>query len=571
MIKQQLFRMDSRGSRTVASSPGMKNSVWLQLLEQQMELVDFSVMSVPTFYQYPLGRGIVVSRCVPDPNGRKNSYLAHQLVFDEAEDLHALMNARPLSSRSFFAGGYETGVSSDTLPMMPVSALECEGALDECLETLDGLFGGREELLGNFLSALVLCARDKRQSIRAVIEDRPEVVSESGRRLMELLLCCLKKNDALRVSFSTLQISRSLEMHYVISFCPKADEQTGAHEIVFNLTQGQMILPQNLVLPETERHMEIARLLLEHDIARVEMFRGEIQTACATPDSLRLTVRPFTKGMSLNEYVDSWRAALELRRPLLTERGFKKLVSGEWKKLLGRIIDISEQMENMSFLQEFNQVIQRVYREREESLLTPDEETMVDMLVLLLDSIRWRDLDLTHPKTWRLVRLITGYTQMLEGEEYESVDCINACRIVHQLMTDPSTAWEMLPDLSLLEEDSPECFDAVQDCLRRYVQMRLESEFDIADEYLAAAAMLGLVKFSEGIPDLRLVDKLTKRIESQHGLADARRFEEIVEKMRRHLHTPGRFQRREVKALLAVSCLLIGLIAGISIWFLCFG
>jgi len=48
MIKQQLFRLDERGSRTVASSPGMKNSAWLHLLEQQLELM------LPELEQLPM-------------------------------------------------------------------------------------------------------------------------------------------------------------------------------------------------------------------------------------------------------------------------------------------------------------------------------------------------------------------------------------------------------------------------------------------------------------------------------------------------------------------------------------
>ncbi len=567
MIKQQLFRLDERGSRTVASSPGMKNSAWLRLLEQQLELVDVSMMSVPTFYQYPLGRGLVLSRCVPDPSGKEKSYLAHQLVIDEPDDLQALMDVRPLSTRSFFAGGFDTGVSPNTLPMMPISSLDNEGALDACFETLDVYFGGREELLGNLIGALTLCARDKRQSIRAVIEDRPETVSESGRRLMELLLCALKRVDALRVSFSTLQMTKSMEMNYTICFSPLDDPKPTAHDIIFNLTEGEMRLPAGLTLPDPERCLEIARMLLLHDVNRVVMFRGGVQEACSTPEALRLTMRPFDKGMSLTEYVESWRAALELRRPLLSERGFRRLVGGEWSKLLGVIIEASEQMENLPFLIQFHEIICRVYREREESLLTPDEETLTDMVVLLLDSIRWKELDLSNTKTWRLIRTITGYAPMLTGEEYTDEASINACRIIHQMMMNPSSAREILIDLSLLEEDSASCFEALQDCLKRYVQSRLDAEFDVADEMLAAAAMLGLVKFSEGVPDLRLVDKLTKRIEEKHGAQDAHRFEEIIEKMRRHLHAAGRFHRREVKGLLTVSCLILALIAVISIWF----
>ncbi len=567
MIKQQLFRLDERGSRTVASSPGMKNSAWLHLLEQQLELVDVSMMSVPTFYQYPLGRGLVLSRCVPDPSGKKNAYLAHQLVIDEPEDLQGLMDVRPLSARSFFTGGFDTGVSSNTLPMMPVSALDNEGALETCFETLDAFFKNREELLGNLVGALTLCARDKRQRIRVVIEERPEIVSEYGRRLMELLLCAIRRVDALRVSFSTLQMAKSLEMNYTVIFSPLNDPKPTAHDILFNLTKGEMILPAALTLPDPERCLEIARMLLLHDVERVVMFRGGVQEACATPEAVRLTVRPFERGASLTEYVESWRAALELRRPLLSERGFRRLVNGEWSKLLGVIIEASERMENLSFLMQFHEIFCRVYREREESLITPDEEILTDMVVLLLDSIRWKELDLSNTKTWRLVRTITGYAQQFTGEEYADEASINACRIMHQMMMNPSSAREILIDLSLLEEDSAACFEALQDCLKRYVQSRLDAEFDVADEMLAAAAMLGLVKFSEGVPDLRLVDKLTKRIEEKHGAQDARRFEEIIEKMRRHLHAAGRIHRREVKWLLTVSCLLLALIAGISIWF----
>ena len=84
MIQQHIYRRDRAGGyRTAAASAGLTGSAWLSLLEQQTVLRCQSYLPAPVYFQYPLGVGLVFSRCAVDPNGSRGSYLAHQLVADD--------------------------------------------------------------------------------------------------------------------------------------------------------------------------------------------------------------------------------------------------------------------------------------------------------------------------------------------------------------------------------------------------------------------------------------------------------------------------------------------------------
>ena len=564
MVRQHIYRMDALGGRTVAASAGMKDSAWLSLLEQQLSLNTPTGLSVPVYYQYPLGRGLVLSCCAPDPSGEESGYIAHQLVLDESADIETLMRIRPVSRSIFRMDG-----SAEEMSEPEADSLGGGEEIGACFEALDALFGGEEELLSRFISALSLCARDKRMSMRVIMPGEAGEVSENARRLMELMLRCMDEDDAVRVSFCTLRAPGALDAQYSVCFETARDAEAGeAQGILLNLVNRSMFMPMGAALPGDGRQDEQARALLEHDLEAAVRSGSGVKAGRSGRRS-RSAARPFEKGMSLKKYFSEWREELEKRRPELTEEGFRALAAGEWASLLEAVVSASEWMDNAQFLKELNGILTTIRREKLETALCLDGETMTDMIVLMLDGIRWRQVDLAQPQTARLIRTAAAYAQVL-NEEQCAADCLAACRVFYRLLTAPTFIQESLMDMAMLEEKYPARFEEAQDCLRRYVQNRLSADIDVIDEMLAAAAMLGFAKFSGGVPDLRLADKLTERIETQSGPRAARRFQSMMDKLRRHLHStrPGTLRRRDMKLLLSISMMLLALIVGITVWFL---
>lgn len=574
MIKQHIYRCGANGYHTAAVSSCMKDNAWLPLLEQQMSIHYSQDISAPAYYQYPLGRGLIVSRCARDLLGQNGSYLAHQLVFDEEADITSLMNSRPLPSTLFNHTYPDVPAPPDPLPTLSGGALRDEEELVSCLQTMDALFAGDEWLLSRFLAALAMTARDKRQSIQAVIDASASQVSETGRRIMELMLRALPAEDALRISYCTLQPPGSVSLLY--SVCFSQPEKNMAFfrtqlNIVFDFTARRMTLPKNVTLPEDALYIELARALLAHDLNWVDRLRGgsvpiHVQQSV---DSLRMEIPPFEKGMSLRSYFGDWRNELTLRRDSLTEEGFRAFAGHEWPRLLNEIVSASELMENRQFLKEMTAILNAITREHLEDELSLSQETHADLIIILLDSIKWQEIDLFDPRSQKAVRVMTAYAMALEPDPAEP-GCLTACRIMNRLLTLPGSIPEQLQDLSSLHESSQSAFEALQDCIRRYAKSRLTSDIDVIDELLVASAMMGYVRFADGVPDLRLVDKLLERIESQYGAATARKFRNHLDRLRRRLHTSraGSQRRRDMKIFLAISCILAALIAGITIWFL---
>ena len=140
MIKQHIYRRDKAGYRTVAASAGLTDSAWLSLLEQQTVLRCQSNSPAPVYYQYPLGYGLVLSRCAVDPNGRHGSYLVHQLVVDEPADIEALCALRPVSTSNFRDAYVSPENEVGRLPTLKPESLDDPAQLSAGFRLIDGWF-----------------------------------------------------------------------------------------------------------------------------------------------------------------------------------------------------------------------------------------------------------------------------------------------------------------------------------------------------------------------------------------------------------------------------------------------
>lgn len=559
MIKQQLYRVDAAGGRTIAVSGELRDSAWLSLLEQQLALIDFAALPAPVYYQYPLGRGIVMSRCSVNPYTPEKSFIAHQLVLDEAADIDELLSARPVKAALLPAGIFGYTEAPDALPCLAARELCAAEEHTRCCETLRTLFKNDESLLSRFLAAVSLSARDKRLTVRVLISESPEMVSETGRQVMESVLRVLAREDVLRLSFCSLA-SASSAMQFSVCFAPKGESAASdPYEITVDPAEGTLHLPAGTELPAAGPFARQAHSLLTEEIVSGRTAR--------TVEEISLP--PFADGMSIKQYFADWRAAMETRKADLTDEAFRALASAQWPALITAVIAASDLMENGQFLSELNSVISQIRREKLETSLAMSDNTLTDLLIILLDSILWRQIDLSRPQTGKLIRSICAYSQVLTEDQCPA-ECLCACRVVYCVLAAPASIHEALNDLRLLENASAAQFEALQDCLRQYVEKRLTSNMDVIDESLAAAAMLGFARFADGIPDLRLADKLTERIDMKQGAKAARRFEQMVDKLRSHLHsTHGTvMRRRDMKLFLFISLLLLMLIVGITVGFM---
>ena len=565
MIKQQLYRVDAAGGRTIAVSDELVGSAWLNLLEQQLSLIDFTALSAPVYYQYPLGRGVVMSRCCVNPYTPEKSFIAHQLILEDSADIDELLAARPMKGDLLPAGIFGYTDSPDPLPGLCAGDLCSPDEAARCRETLLSHFGGNEALLCQFFAAVSLCARDKRHSVRVLLNGAPETVTEDARRIMEITLGVMPREDVMRLSFCSLAQQAVSAMQYTVCFAPQAARPvfSDPFEILVCPSEGILELPSDVSLPDSERFSRPARALLTPGEA------GSAHPVRASRSAVRLNLPLFQKGMSIRQYFADWRAELEKQKSALSEEAFRALASAQWPALITAVISASDLMDNAAFLDELNSIIAQIRREKLETALAMSDSTLTDLLIILLDSISWRQIDLANPQTAKMIRTICAYSQVMTEDQCPP-ECLCACRAIYSVLASPASIHDALADLNRLSETACAQFEALQACLQQYVEKRLSSAVDVIDESLTAAAMLGFVRFSGGIPDLRLTVKLTERIESMLGAKAARRFDQLLDKLRAHLHsTHGPvMRRRDMKLFLFISLLLVILIAAITVGFL---
>ncbi len=575
MIQQHIYRKDKAGYRTVAASAGLTGSAWLSLLEQQTILRCQSDPPAPVYFQYPLGVGLVFSRCAVDPNGMHGSYLVHQLVANEPQDIEALASLRPLAADAFQEAYAGREGEIDPLPTLKPEALADSDLLSAGLKLIDGWFS--EPLLARLLTALYHSARDKRQTVHIVIDGDPASVSAQGRLLLELLMRAMPLQHMQRLSWCTLIAPGETALPYSVCISPPCESKTpaGMQCVRFDLAKKICVWPGAEPEPDGEC-AELARALLAHDLNWADRVRpGGRAASLGSPEQLRLDVPPFENGMSLTQYIDDWMEAMGARRAALNDEAFRVFAADEWPRLIERVIRAADLMPGMSFVKQLRDSLVTLCRGRRGEALGMTQENLRDLIVVLLDSIRWDEVELIDPAVMQLIRSATGYASYLDGPACDQ-GCLLACRVVHTLLAEAMTKLSgLLDDLARLIDEYPAIAGQVQACARRYVTGRCrraregqDDEFELVDDMLVVTAMAGYVRFSGGIPDFRQMEKVLETVQQIGGAKAARNFEALMEKLRRRMHTTrtNHARRREMRLMLAGSLLLalviIAVIAG---------
>ena len=474
------------------------------------------------------------------------AYLIRRLVIDENADLDALRLARPLSAALLSAQPDTDGATA--LPTLSPAALFDASLPGEGFRLIDSLFD--EGLLARFIKALLAAASDKRLSVHAVINQPPETVSAQARLMMETFMRCLPLRDGLRLSWHTLIEDGVPAAPYSVFFSPPCADH-GC--IRFDLSRGTVIWPDEP--PADDKSLALARALLAHDLNWADRADESGAGALRSSPALHMDTPPFERGMSLAQYVQDWADALDVRRAILNEDAFKTLARGEWPHLINSVINAADLLPRRDFT------------------------LLCDLAAILVDSIDWDEADLNDPQSVRLLRSATEYAALLDAERCPE-GRLAACRAIHALLTAPAARLsDMIDGLLELNENNPALLSQLQACARRAVTDRCHQaqsgsdEFALIDESFVALAIMGYVRFSRGVPDLRALDKLRALIERSGGAREVRRFNVRLDRMRKRMSTfrsADLARKRELRVMLLISLLLSLVIAGVVVAYFLF-
>ena len=554
MIGQQIYRWEAGGYRTAAASAPLVSGGTLPELERQAQLRCLPGTAAPVYCQYPLGAGMVVSRCAADPNGVHGSYICHQLVIDGEEDLQALPALRPIGADRFMSAFVGAGKGVAALPTLQAASLSDPGAISGLFRLIDSLFD--ERTLAKLIAGVTLAAQDGQKNVYIVLPGGDNDVSEAGRSLMEMLMRCMPAALAQKISYCTLISPAQTAMRYTVYISPAgAKAGADANTALFDLAGDSVIAAE----PD-EKSATLARAYLAHDLTWIDRLRdGEGGQRLAAAPAARLDIPEFEPGMELTRYFQDWVEALKTRKSALNEDAFLTFARAEWPLFTARIIKAADVMPPEDFIVCMHAILLWLDKNRQGEALGMRPQDYDDLAAILLDSVDWDRTNLSDPEEARLMRSVTGLARRLQ-EDACGESMIRCCRAVHAAL-DPAAvaAVDGLDDLIWLSENDKPAFARIQACARRCVAERLAGDGTASvDELFVNAAILGYVRFDGGIPDFRALDGVKQAVGKQYGGKAAARFDQKLDRARRRMHASGtnHGHGREMRLMLGISLAL---------------
>lgn len=560
MIRQHIYRKSKTGYRTVAASMRRQTDSWLSIAEQQVGLHYQSDLEAPAYYQYAAGGALVLSQCTVDPNGTRGSFLAHQLFVEDEKEARALFAARPLSRTLFCSAYVERGEEIEPLPTLSVPEMS-EESLSTCFRTLDTLFGENRKLLAAFLCALQRTASDKERLVLVECDQRPQMISEQGRQLMELMMRALPYETARRLSYCTYLPKPGYSLSYAVSFIrPSGLLSQGLRDMAirFHFPTGDVICPEGYILKPTRRDEEIASALLAHDLNWVDRARGgeaSVGSRHAAPTTVN--VPPFDESMSLRQYVRDWAQEIEVQAARLNEQGLRTYTRQMWPSLMDQLIAASLILkDNEEFLAGMGGAIAFLRKERKSLCLEAD--MLADAATVLLDSINWQELELTRATTRKLLIAATGYAVLLpEGDPVRE----GALLAHYALQFGENSLKRGLASVSSLCAAGSGQLVRVQECLGRYARTLCPKlgKHPPMDDAFVTLVMLSCTRYVNGIPDFRAYSSFHAFVTEQYGAKEAHAFENRFQALKRQMgvHTGSRGLSKESRMLFGLTLLLL--------------
>ena len=541
MIRQHIMQWRDGAYRTLALSGPRPEEEWLSRLEQQTRRFCAEDFEEPLYYQFPLDGELVIGRRMPGPQGQ---YSLRQLIVGP-EDLPRLKQLRPLPPERLEPVAIEQEGEGTPLPGLSVEAFEDEEAIGGSFEALDEAFGQNEELLSGFMAALKRLLTGRCRYVSVVLPRPRQETSLLAQRVMELMMRVMEAGDGARLTWCSLETSTLAP--FPITFLSEQDVETPLLPrrmgILVDVRTGECV---NLGISADASDREVARALIAHDINWADRLSGEQVRLPLAADRLRIQLPPFEEGMSLKQYFDDWATALTDRRSELDADAFGIFAGEEWNRLTDQLVMAGELMENKEYIFELYQIIQALRRREYAALLCMPAQSLIDMVALLLDSVRWDEMALEDPNDKKLLHHMAMFARSLDEDSRAQVRTGKAFCMLSELFEHmPRAVLTGMDTMEELSRTDPVQFEQLQTMMRSYVlgQCKQNAQLFHQDEYFVLMAMLSYVRFTGGVPDLRRLTSLEQVIRANCGEKAVQHFQKKLDYERKQMsdHMAHRF------------------------------
>ena len=535
MIRQHIMQWREGACRTLALGGAQVEAQWLSRLEQQTQRFCADDFSEPLYYQFAMDGCLVIGRRMP---GLQGGYSIRQLIAPP-EEVAEFRRMRPLPPERLEPVLLEQEGEGTPLPGLSVAAFSDEEAVLGSFEALDSVFGQNAELLAGFISALRAYLVGRFRYVSVVLPMPRRETSLAAQRIMELMMRVMDVHDGARLTWCSLETS--MLSPFPVTFVSADDVETPLMPrrmgVLVDVRTKECV---NLGPKPDALEQEAARALIAHDLNWVDRVFGERVQLPLTVDQLRIQLPPFEEGMSLKQYFDDWTSALLERRGSLDADAFGIFARDEWKRLMDPLVLAAGVMESKEYIYDMYQIIQALRKREFAALLCMPAQSLIDMVALLLDSVRWDEMSLDDPSDRKLLQRMAVFARSLDEESRTQVHTGRAFCMLSELFEHSSYATlHAMNTMEELAEEEPLQFEALQNMMRSFVlaQCREKNLYWRQDETFIVMAMLAYVRFSGGVPDLRRLSALEGVIRSNCGDKAVAHFRRRLDYERKQMST----------------------------------
>ena len=543
MVKQHLYRRAADGVIALGSAD-VREGFWADQLARYAEAISPDP-GVPLYAQAQSERGIALARASLDGD----VLTVHQLLFDEPADIEWLMSERPLDQTAFVTRYIPGGDWEKPLPALEALTLAEPGAVIEGVRALEGLFEGDEAMLAALIAALRRSAIDPSFYVVIQLGDDAQAASERGRSLMEMLLRILPASDARALGYvSALRIA-ALDRRYpvmVLSGNAQLVENIAHFASVFRFPDLTWRAPDGVDIEPDGLDVELAAAVMARDFNWMQQASGRVNRTLPAP-GVSLEMPPFERGMSLRQYFSDWIAELESRRSGIDDHALNRSVAN-WAQLESRVITAGEMTcAHSEFLWALSEIIDGLLSGVHGDWLEVPARTLENLLVILLDGIRWAEVDLNNPADRAMIARVSEVEPSLcESPALRSVEgvcnALDACRVISLLLGEQREALhEGVALFKTLTGRGDPLLSDLRKCLGRYLHDRCRAERGALalNEAFIVAAILGNLHFDErGAPQLR-ADALYRFMEKNCSSAIVKKCRKAMRARLRSLDSGG--------------------------------
>jgi hypothetical protein len=480
--------------------------------------------SVPVYWQYQSERGISLGRYAPVGNG----FIAHQLLFNDLEDINWLLRSRPVTGSAFKREFIAHREKRIPLPLIKAESLTNASVLSDSFNALENTFKNAKQALAMFIAALKRATIDPAFFILARVNDSPDKASETARALTEIMFRCLPEFHARKSGFLSNWRGDRLNDQCRLMFTDKdysVPDSLSRRLIRLDCRSLTWVFPPNTSFYAGDQDLELAEAMLARDLNWIDRIR-QTPPISVSVDSFRLNMPPFERGMSIYQYVCDWIEELERRRSDIDDAIINQNVIN-WNQIESRIISAGElSITNMQYLRELNAILAMFKDRKTRDWLEVPDGVLADLIVVLIDSIQWVNVDIVKEDDRELIMALWDNARALRGMDIklpvEFDYKLRACEIIGKLLSGEGEAVSAVDQgIELMLALQPEATAHMRDvryCLNWYVDNRcyVKERALKPDSIFIGAMILGGIRCSKGSVRLN-IDRLEQFVVKHCG------------------------------------------------------